>query len=145
MTDAPADGLPDLSETEADAVHEVELGIEWLRRAHGDLLGVHHKTGHAFDHFDEAVSLLAAAGHEDLADALLEDHLTSGVVDGRWTYDLVESFESGMYDDLNGFERRVREAITDGQRHVVERQQEQRWERRAGDEQATGETTSGDE
>ena len=82
---------------------------------------------------------------EDLADALLEDHLTSGVVDGRWTYDLVESFESGMYDDLNGFERRVREAITDGQRHVVERQQEQRWERRAGDEQATGETTSGDE
>jgi len=134
MTDGSPDDLPDLTDTEAEAVHEIELGIEWLHRAYGELVELHHKTGHGFDHFDEAVSLLREAGRDDLADTLEQEHLSSGIVDGRWTYDLLEAFDEGLYDDLTDFEHRAREQITDGKRHVVERRQHRRWQRRGDDE-----------
>jgi len=134
--------LPDLTEEEREALHSVELGLEWLRRAHGDLVGVHHKTGHAMDHFARAEGQLREAGYGELADALRCEHLPRGAVDDRWTYDLLETFEEGLLADIVGFEERAREAVADGRRHVAERHQELEWRERAregrelrGDEQ----------
>ncbi len=123
--------LPDLDEAEREALHSVELGLEWLRRAHGDLVGVHHKTGHAMDHFARAEGQLRACGYEELADALQYECLPRGAIDDRWTYDLLETFEEGFLADLAGFEERTREAVAGGRRHVAERRQEQEWRERA--------------
>jgi hypothetical protein len=128
-----ANELPELSEAEREALHSVELGVEWLRRAHGDLLGVHHKTGHAMDHFARAEEQLCDCGYEGLAEALRCEHLPRGAVDDRWTYDLVETFEAGLLADLTGFEEQAREAVADGHRHVAERHQERAWRERAGE------------
>ena len=128
-----ANELPELSEAEREALHSVELGVEWLRRAHGDLLGVHHKTGHAMDHFARAEEQLRECGYKGLAEALRRDHLPRGAVDDRWTYDLVETFEAGLLADLTGFEEQAREAVADGHRHVAERHQERAWRERAGE------------
>ncbi len=129
------DPAADLSDAECEALHSVELGVEWLHRAHGDLVGFHHKTGHAMDHLAEAESQLRACGHTELADALRDECLPRGVIDeDRWSYDVLESYQREFLSDLTAFERRVRDAIADGQRHVAERRQEHEWKQRAREE-----------
>jgi hypothetical protein len=126
------DSLPDLDEAEREALHRVELGVEWLHRAHGDLVEFHHKTGHAMDHLAEAEHLLRDAGHDDLADALRDEYLPRGVIDdGRWSYDVLETFQEGFLADLTAFEERAREDVADGHRHVNERLMEAEWKARA--------------
>lgn len=128
------DDLPDLTEAEREALHSIELGVEWIHRAHGNLVEFHHDIGHAMNHLDEAESQLRDCGHQELASMLRKDYLPRGAVDDRWTFDLLESFESGFLAELTDFDRLAREDIADGERHVTERQQKRKWQRRARDE-----------
>jgi hypothetical protein len=122
----------DLSADERTALHEAELGVEWLHRAHGHLLAFHHAVGHGMEHFDEAETAFRDAGHLELADLLRVELLPRGVVDGdRWSYDLVESFQHSFLHDATDFERAARDRVADGERHVQERAQERRWRRQA--------------
>jgi len=126
------DRTGDLTETEVEALHEVELGVEWLHRAHGELVAFHHDTGHAMEHLAVAERLLRESGHEALADDLRDRYLPRGVIDGeRWSYDVVESFESGFMADVTDLSERARREVGDGRSHVAERRQERRWKRRA--------------
>ena len=96
-----SDHLPDIDDETESALHELELGIEGLRKAHGYLVQFHHVTGHAMEHFNEAESHLRDAGHDELADHIRDEILPCGVLGGdRWTYELVESFETGFLLDI---------------------------------------------
>jgi len=122
----------ELTETEIDALHEVELGVEWLHRSHGKLLAFHHNTGHAMEHLAAAEALLRESGHDDIADDVRDRYLPRGVVDGdRWSYDLVESFQHGFMDDVTAFAEQTRREVADGRSHVAERRQEREWKARA--------------
>ncbi|WP_436923550.1 hypothetical protein [Halosimplex amylolyticum] len=122
----------DLTDREVEALHEVELGVEWLRRAHGKLVEFHHNTGHAMEHLDTAETLLRESGHDDLADEVRDHHLPRGVVDeDRWSYDVLESFEGDIMAELGAFEEQARVELADGRRHVAERRQEHEWKRQA--------------
>jgi hypothetical protein len=138
-TEQSADG--DLTAGEREALHQVELGLEWLHRAHGHLVEFHHNTGHAMDHLADAESALRDCGYDDLADALAEQYLPRGVIDeDRWSYDVLECFQEGFLTDVSTFESTVRAEVADGRRHVAERQQEQRWKRRARDGDRIGDS-----
>lgn len=127
-------GPTDLTDEERAALHRVELAVEWLHRAHGNLVEFHHEVGHAMDHLAEAEAELRACGHEELAAAVRDEYLPRGVVDGeRWSYDVLESYQDDFLEPTADFERRARERIADGHRHVAERRQERRWKRRARD------------
>jgi len=135
MDDSTERTTDDLTEAEREALHTVELSVEWLHRAHGHLVEFHHKTGHAMDHLADAEEQLREAGHADLADVLRDQHLPQGVIDeDRWSYDVLESYQEGFLNDLVAFEEQARGEIADGNRHVTERKQEREWKRRAGDE-----------
>jgi hypothetical protein len=121
----------ELGEAERVALHRAELGVEWLRRAHGSLVEFHHATGHAMDHLYEAEATLREAGHTELADQLRDELLPSGAVEDRWTYDILEAFEAGLLADVTGYERRARGKLADGERHITERRQEREWKERA--------------
>lgn len=126
----------DLSETELTAIHRVELGLEWLHRAHGSLVAFHHNTGHAMDHLAAAEELFRESGHDGLADSLRDELLPMGVVPGedgvgRWTYEVLEAFEAGLYADAREFEIAARESVTGGVRHAAERRQQSEWRERA--------------
>ena len=134
------DQPPALSEAELEALHEVELGVENLHRAHGHLVTFHHNTGRAMDHLATAERHLRESGHVDLADSLRDEHLPRGVVPpcdseettaGRWSYDLLERFQESFLADLVSFGDAVHEQVADGRRHVAEREQEREWKRRA--------------
>jgi hypothetical protein len=123
----------DLTESELAALHDVEVGSEWLKRAHGHLLAFHHAVGHGMDRFDRAEGTLREAGHEALADALRDDLLPRGVVGESWSYEVVETHEEGLLAETRAFERRARERLADGERHVAERRQQRRRRGRARD------------
>ncbi|PSP86233.1 hypothetical protein BRC83_00760 [Halobacteriales archaeon QS_1_68_17] len=126
------DPAADLGEREREALHQVELGTEWLHRAHGHLVAFHHNTGHAMDHLAEAERLFRECGRTDIADAIRDQYLPRGVIDeDRWSYDVLECFQEGFLDELTAFEREARREVADGQRHVAERVQEREWKRRA--------------
>ncbi|MFB6084904.1 MAG: hypothetical protein ABEJ94_11745 [Halorientalis sp.] len=132
--DEPADA--DLTEDERAALHQIELGLEWLQRAHGHLVEFHHNTGHAMDHLAEAEPLLRECGYDDLADAVRDRYLPRGVIDDdRWSYDVLESFQEGFLAEIEDFEAEAREEVADGQRHAAERAQERVWKGRAGREE----------
>jgi len=125
---------PDLTDAECDALHRVELAVEWLQRAQGNLIAFHHAVGHAMDHLAEAETELRDCGQDDLADDLRDDYLPRGVVDEeRWSYDVLESYQAGFLRPMVDFERQARDRIADGHRHVAERRQEREWKGRAGD------------
>lgn len=121
----------DLTETELEALHDLQLAVEHVHRAFGYLLEFHHETGHAMDRFEEARAKLEAAGHDAFADALRDDVLPAGAVDDRWSYELVEAFKAGLFTDCVEYERTVREDLADGVEHVAEREQQRAWRDRA--------------
>jgi hypothetical protein len=123
---------------DVDALHEVEVGTEWIKRAHGHLLAFHHAVGHGVDHFASAEQPLAESGHEDLAARIRNDLLHRGVIDGdRWSYDVLECFESDFLTNVRDFESDARDAISDGRRHVREHRQRRHWlERSDGPERS---------
>ena len=123
----------DVSEDELAALHDVEVGTEWLQRAHGHLLAFHHAVGHGMDRFDRAERGLREAGHSDLADVLRDDLLPRGVVGESWSYEVIETHEEGLLMETQAFERRTRDHLVDGERHVAERRQQRRRRERARD------------
>jgi hypothetical protein len=132
-----------LTEAEREALHEVELGVEHLHRAHGHLVAFHHSTGRAMDHLAVAEERLREAGHRELADRLRDEYLPRGVVPpcdgpeataGRWSYDILEKFQETFLDDVVAFGQGVHDRLADGQRHVMERRQEVEWKGRADGE-----------
>ncbi|MFB6155230.1 MAG: hypothetical protein ABEJ22_04995 [Haloferacaceae archaeon] len=122
-----------LTEEERQALHEIEVGTEWFHRAHGHLVAFHHAVGHGMDHLEAARRSLRAAGHDELASDLRTDLLPRGVVDDRWSYDLLESFQAGLLADVLDYEELSRERLADGERHVAERAQERAWRDRSRD------------
>ncbi|USZ69474.1 hypothetical protein NGM10_06995 [Halorussus salilacus] len=122
---------PELSDAERRALHEMQVGIEHVRRGYGDLLDFHHEVGRAGDRFESAREQLREAGRDELADELRDRHLPAGVVGDMWTYEVVSAFEEGFLSELTDFEASVREELADGIDHVSERAQQAEWRERA--------------
>ena len=117
----------DLSETERQALHELQLGVEHAHRGFGALLECHHEIGNGMDHLEEARSLFREAGHDEFADELRDDLLPAGVFEDNWTYELVEAFRDGFLDDVDAFETCVRDDLADGKQHISERAMQREW------------------
>lgn len=129
-----------VSQCEREALHQVELGIENLHRAHGHLVTFHHNTGRAMDHLASAEDLLRECDYDDLADELRDEYLPRGVVAertaddplaGRWSYELLEDFQDVFLADIVSFGETVTDEVADGLRHAAERKQEHDWKQRA--------------
>lgn len=129
------------TEAERRALHDFQVGIEYVYRGYGSLLDFHHDLGHAMDRLRQAEDELRAAGHEELADELRDEHLPKGVVDGMWSYEIVEAFREDFLDELSDFETSVREEVAGGVGHVTEREQQREWRERAEERGAEDDTS----
>ncbi|WP_265108981.1 hypothetical protein [Halosolutus halophilus] len=133
MTTDPDD--LELTDAEQEALHDMQLGMEYVHRAYGSLLEFHHQLGHAMDRMSDAEERLREAGHDEWADALRDDHLPSGAISDQWTFELVEEFSGEFLEEVDAFEDAVREELADGVDHVTERRQKRRLRERAEDEE----------
>lgn len=61
---------------------------------------------------------LRSSGRDELADRVRDELAGRNVVQGRWTFQLVEEFDDGYYRAFHDLERDVRAATMAGRRHV---------------------------
>ncbi|MEY9211966.1 hypothetical protein NI17_007870 [Thermobifida halotolerans] len=121
---------PDADDATAAGVGKLTEALETVERARGHLYSMHQLTGHADGVLDEAVRLLREAGHHGAADEITHRLIGRNVIDGRWTYQLVEEYDDGYYADFRQVERAVRQRLLGGVRHVHEAAMKER--RRSG-------------
>jgi hypothetical protein len=115
-----------VSEETIEGVGKLSEGFEYIERAKGHLYSFHQLMGRADFLVEEAAGLLREAGHTDFADRLETDLVGRNVLDGRWTFQVVEEFDDHYYEFFRSLERESRE-LTGGIRHLHEaRMKEQR-------------------
>jgi hypothetical protein len=128
--DQPEDGTgrrPDgVSDETVEAAGAVSEALEFVERARGHLYSFHQLIGHADLLLGEACDKLRAAGHDGIADRLECDLVGRNVLYGRWTFQVVEEFDDTYWSIFRDHERRVRDELQQGVRHVFEAEMKER-------------------
>ena len=120
-SNAGLDRRPDgVSDETVEAAGTVSEALEYVERARGHLYSFHQLMGHADLLLGEACDKLRAAGHGAIADRLEEDMVGRNVLHGRWTFQIVEEFDDTYWSRFREHERRVRDELQQGARHVFE-------------------------
>ncbi|MFD4365949.1 hypothetical protein [Rhodococcus sp. NPDC058521] len=109
-----------MSDETVQALGKVSEALETVDRARGHLYSFHQLIGHADLQLDEAVQLLRAGGHTELADRLRHDMVGRNVVHGRWTFQLVEEFDDDYWSRFRAHEKSLRDELASGRRHLLE-------------------------
>src|SRR4051794_23005944 len=91
--------------------------LETLERARGHLYSFHQLVGEADLKLDEVLEHLRPLDAE-LAARLEREVVGRDVLEGRWTFEDIEEFDDGYYAAFREHEQAVRDALTDGRRHV---------------------------
>jgi hypothetical protein len=112
----------DRDDATVEAVGAVTEALEWVERARGELYSFHQLMGHADLQLGEACDKLRSAGHDDVADRLERDLVGRNVLYGRWTFQIVEEFDDNYWSIFREHEKRVRDELQHGKRHVFEAQ-----------------------
>jgi hypothetical protein len=109
-----------IDDATVEAVGVVSETLEFVERARGQLYTFHQLMGHADLLLGEACDKLREAGHEAVADRLETEVVGRNVLYGRWTFQIVEEFDDNYWTLFRDHERRVREELQQGARHVFE-------------------------
>jgi hypothetical protein len=117
------DGVDDAT---VEAVGTLGEALEWIERARGHLYEFHQLMGHADELFGEAADQLRAAGHRQYADLVGREVVGRNVLDGRWSFQIVEEYDASYHRPVEAAERRVRDQLLDGRRHVFEAEMKER-------------------
>jgi hypothetical protein len=117
------DGVDDAT---VEAVGAVSEALECVERARGDLYSFHQLMGHADLLLGEACYKLREAGHTAVADRLEAEVVGRNVLYGSWTFQIVQDFDDNYWWVFRDHERRVRDELQQGHRHVFEAQMKER-------------------
>jgi hypothetical protein len=102
------------------ALGKLSEALETVEHARGLLYGFHRLSGSADLALQEAVQQLGAAGHTELAEDIGNVLIGRDVVDGRWTFELVEAYDRDYWSVFRDVERHARAVIGDAEPHVLE-------------------------
>ncbi len=103
-----------------DALGKLSEALETLEQARGHLYAFHQISGRADLQFGEAVEALRKAGHEGLAERVEQELIGRNVIEGRWTFQIVEEYDDGYWSPARELERAAREELAGGRRHLFE-------------------------
>ena len=118
-------GPKEAREAEADpkvteAVGRASEALEYVERARGHLYSFHQLMGRADLIFGDAADQLRDAGCDEAADHLDEEIVGRNVLDGRWTFQIVEEFDDLYHSVVTAAVRGLEEEFHGGERHVFE-------------------------
>ena len=108
------------------AVGKASEALEWVERARGRLYDFHQMLGHLDFQMGEAADLLAAAGHEEHAKRITDEVVGRNVLDGRWTFQIIEEYDDLYWSAVRAAEAEVRDQLMAGRRHVFESEMKDR-------------------
>lgn len=103
-----------------EAVGLVSEALEYVERARGHLYSFHQLMGGGDLKLGEAVQRLRAAGHDDIADEIEREIVGRNVLEGRWTFQVVEEYDDTYWTPFREMERSVRDRLVEGRRHLFE-------------------------
>jgi hypothetical protein len=111
------DGLDDAT---VAALGKLSEALEVVEHARGLLYGFHRLCGTADLTLGEAVEQLRAAGHQELGDRLDAALVGRNILEGRWSYQVVEEYDDGYYAEFKSLEKQARDSLAGGRRHLFE-------------------------
>src|SRR5690348_12734405 len=111
------DGVDDVT---VEALGKLSEALEIIEEARGQLYTFHRRTGEADLALDEAVDLFRKAGHDEIAERLQTELIGRNVLEGRWTFQVIEEYDAGYYAAFQEHERSAREALVQGRTHLFE-------------------------
>jgi hypothetical protein len=103
-----------------EALGKLSEALETVEEARGHLYAFHRRSGTADLMLGDAVELLREAGHAELADDIEADLVGRNVIEGRWTFQIVEDYDASYYDAFKQHERAARDALVGGRTHLFE-------------------------
>jgi hypothetical protein len=116
----PADRGRDLDDATRTALGKLSEALEVVEDARGHLYAFHRLTGTADLTLGEAVEAFREAGHDAFADRLETELVGRNILEGRWTYQVVEEYDDGYYALFRDLAATARDDLAGGQRHVFE-------------------------
>ena len=116
----PAERGRGLDDRTVDALGKLSEALEVVEDARGHLYAFHRLCGTADLTLGEAVDAFREAGHGELADRLETDLVGRNILEGRWSYQVVEEYDDGYYAAFKAHERSARDDLAGGERHVFE-------------------------
>ncbi|MEV7429335.1 MULTISPECIES: hypothetical protein [unclassified Nocardioides] len=111
------DGVTDAT---VEALGKLSEALEAVEAARGFLYNFHRMSGTADLTAGDAVELLQEAGHPELAEKVRTEIVGRNVIEGRWTFQIVEAYDDTYYSAFKDVEREAREALVGGRRHLYE-------------------------
>jgi hypothetical protein len=109
-----------VSDATVAAVGKLSESLEYLERAKGRLYDFHQLMGRVDRLVQDAADELEDAGHPDHAQLLREDVVGRNVIEGRWTFQIVDEFGE-LYDlPFRQVEEKIRADLMAGRKHVYE-------------------------
>ena len=117
---------PGLDDTTVEALGKISEALEAVERGRGHLYSFHQLTGTADETLQEGVRLLREAGHVELAEEIDADLVGRNVLPGRWTFQVVEEYDDGYWSVFRTYERKAREMLAGGRRHLYEAEMKER-------------------
>jgi hypothetical protein len=128
VSDVPPEDLPDpdhvtpdgVDDATVDALGKLSEALETVERARGHLYTFHQLTGEADIALQGAVDALREAGHDELAGRIDRELVGRNVLQGRWTFQIVEDYDDGYWSLFRGLEKQARDQLAGGRRHLFE-------------------------
>jgi len=111
------DGVDDAT---VAALGKLSEALEVVEEARGHLYAFHRRCGTADLTLGEAVEQLRSAGHTELADRLDDELVGRNVLEGRWSFQVVEEYDDTYYSAFTALEQRARDELVEGRRHLFE-------------------------
>jgi hypothetical protein len=108
--------------TMVDAVGKATEALEYVERARGHSYAFHQLIGRADFLFEQSALGLAAAGYHNESASLWRNLVGRDVLEGRWTFQIVEGFDDGCYDATRAEVSGLEIALVAGRRHAHEEQ-----------------------
>jgi hypothetical protein len=111
---------PDASTDLVHAVGKLSEALESAEHARGLLYGFHQLCGKVDAEVQEAVARLRSAGLAELADEIDECLVGRDIVDGMWSFQLVESYDRQYWQVIRDVEREARSRAGFADEHAYE-------------------------
>lgn len=115
----------DVSDKTVEALGKLSEALETVEEARGLLYAFHRRCGTADLMLGDAVDLLREAGHAEIADRISTDLVGRNIVEGRWSFQVVEDYDASYYAAFREHEQTARDELAQGRRHIFEAEMKQ--------------------
>ncbi len=109
-----------MDDATTEALGKVSEALEIVDHARGLLYAFHRHCGMADLTLQDAVRMLRDAGHSSIADEIEQVLVGRDIIEGRWSFQVVEDYDENYWEVFRAMERRARAVLGDAEPHIYE-------------------------